>query len=67
VLIKPDRAEIARVVTALFPHADKDTFVSLRAFRDHAEGNWGYERWPTVRIGGNLGAEVEAARRFSFD
>ena len=60
--IEADRDEIARFVAALFQHADTDTFVSLRAFRDDADGAWGYEHWSTVRINGDgFGALVDAA------
>jgi hypothetical protein len=60
-----DRAEIDRFVNTLFLYADRDNFVSLRAFRDDADGVWRYEGWPTVQIGNTLDALIEAAFRFS--
>src|SRR5262249_30668758 len=49
----------------LFMYADYNSFVSLRAFEDAADGVWGYEHWSTVRIGDNLDDVVDAALRFA--
>jgi hypothetical protein len=47
--LEANRAEIERFVNTLFLHADRDNFVSLRAFPDDADGVWRRERWRTVR------------------
>jgi hypothetical protein len=47
---EPDRKEIRLFVETMFRHADPGTFVSLRAFRDDADGTWGHESWSSPKI-----------------
>jgi hypothetical protein len=63
--VNADRAEIGRFVNALFLHADRNSYVSLRAFRDDGDGVWRYEEWSTVRIADTLDGVIAAAFRFA--
>jgi hypothetical protein len=60
-----DHTEIGRFVNALFLYADRNSFASLRAFRDDADGAWGYENWSTIRITDTLDGVIAAASRFA--
>jgi Protein of unknown function (DUF3987)/Primase C terminal 2 (PriCT-2) len=56
-----DRNEIARFVDALFFHAERDTFVSMRAFWDRKAGVALFDEWRSVRVTGNPDDIVDAA------
>jgi hypothetical protein len=61
-----DRGQISRFVDALFRYADEGTVVSLRAFRDDADGTWAPTEWPAVRVNGvGLGPVADAAAAFA--
>jgi hypothetical protein len=60
-----DREQLGRFVDALFRYADDDTVVSLRAFRDDADGTWAPSEWPSVRVNG-IGLEPIVAAAGDF-
>jgi hypothetical protein len=64
-MLKADRQQLCSFVLALFLYASQGSYVSLRAFRDDADGAWGYEDWSTVKIDGSLDPVVDAAFAFA--
>ena len=60
-MLLPDRCDLARFVAAVFCRADRDSFVSMRAFYDHKDGFALYSDWATVRVTGNDDDIVDAA------
>ena len=63
--LTPDREQIRRFVDALFRHAEQSTLISLRAFRDDADGTWRHRDWPIVSVNGSLDRIVQAAEIFA--
>ena len=61
-----DHEQISRFVDALFRYADKGTVISLRAFRDAADGTWAATEWPAVWVNGvGLDHVADAAAAFA--
>ncbi len=56
--LEPDRDQLAAFVKALFCHAGKQGFVSLRAYHEHDQSTF---RITPTRLSGGLGFLVEAA------
>jgi hypothetical protein len=65
VTLTPDCGQIERFVDALFRHAEQNTLISMRAFRDDAHGTWRLKDWPTVAVNESLDRIVEAAESFA--
>src|SRR5262245_56501953 len=63
--LKADRRQIERFVETLFRHADERTLISMRAFRDDADGVWRYPDWPVVAVNGSLERVVDTAEDFA--
>jgi hypothetical protein len=56
-----DRGELQRFIDATFAYADRDSFVSLRCFRDDVDGIALRDNWRCVRVTGNSDDLVDAA------
>ena len=56
-----DRGELQRFIDATFAYADRDSFVSLRCFRDDVDGIALRDKWRCVRVTGNGDDLVDAA------
>ena len=56
-----DRGELQRFIDATFAYADRDSFVSLRCFRDDIDGVALRDDWRSVRVTGNADDLVDAA------
>jgi hypothetical protein len=63
--LTPDSGQIQRFVETLFCHAEQNTQISMRAFRDDADGTWRPRDWPIVVVNGSLDRIVEAAESFA--
>ena len=61
VALAADRGELQRFVDATFAYADRDSFVSLRCFRDDIDGVALRDDWRSVRVTGNADDLVDAA------
>jgi len=59
--LSADRVQLQRFIDATFPYADRDSFVSLRCFRDDVDGIALRDEWRCVRVTGNADDLVDAA------
>jgi putative DNA primase/helicase len=66
-ILTPDRGEIQLFVECLFRHAEQNTLISMRAFRDDADGTWRARDWPIVAVNGSLDHIIEAAETFASE
>lgn len=61
----PQQEDLSRFVEALFRYADEGTFVTLRAFRDDADGTWRADTWPVQKLNGSgLTPLIDAAAAY---
>ena len=59
--LSADRGQLQRFIDATFAYADRDSFVSLRCFRDDVDGIALRDEWRCVRVTGNADDLVDAA------
>jgi hypothetical protein len=64
-ILEPDHKQLEQFVETLFRHADHGTLISMRAFRDDADGVWNYVEWPLVAVDEGPEHIVDAAERFA--